>query len=61
VAFQLLGGTLHYDGRNYLSHAHRKEYEAIKDPIDQSLFVDAVKRQRAESGTLADLSSLPRG
>jgi serine/threonine protein kinase len=59
VAYQLLGGRVHYDGRNYLSAAQRKTYEAIEDTVDQSLFVDAAIRSKAENGTLADLSSLP--
>lgn len=59
VAYQLLGGLLHYDGRYYLSHRERKTYYAMQDPIDQSLFVDGAIRRKAESGTLADLSLLP--
>lgn len=59
VAYQLLGGLAHYDGRNYLSTAERKKYEMIPDPIDQSLFVGQAIRRRAEAGVLADMSTLP--
>ncbi|HEX4769538.1 MAG TPA: serine/threonine-protein kinase [Bryobacteraceae bacterium] len=59
VAYQLFGGALPYDGTQYLSTRERKEYEAIEDPIDQSLFVDNVIRQRAETGKLMDFGSLP--
>lgn len=59
VAYQLLGGLTHYDGRNYLTAPERKKYDSIPDPIDQCLFVDQAIRRRAENGTLADLSTLP--
>jgi len=59
VTYQLLGGRVHYDGRNYLTAAERKTYEGMQDVVDQSLFVDAAIRRKAENGTLADLSSLP--
>lgn len=59
VAYQLFGGVLPYDGREYLSRGERKQYEAIEDPIDQSLFVDGVIRRRAETGKLMDFASLP--
>lgn len=59
LAYQLLGGLLHYDGRNYLSQRERKEYDAMQDQIVQSIFVDGVIRRKAENGTLLDLTSLP--
>lgn len=59
VTYQLLGGTLPYDGREFLSPRQRKSYEAIEDPIDQSLYVDDVIRQKAETGALLDCTSLP--
>jgi len=58
VTYQLLGGELHYDGTQYLTARERKQYEAIDDPVDRSLFVDKVIRQRADAGTLIDFSSL---
>lgn len=59
VTYQLLGGVLHYDGTQYLSTRDRRKYEKITDIIDRSLFVDSVIQQRAEAGTLIDLTSLP--
>lgn len=59
LAYQLLGGMAHYDGRDYLSAAERTKYDTIPDPVDQSLFVDQAIRRRAEAGTLADMSTLP--
>lgn len=59
VAYQLLGGSLPYDGTEYFSSRQRNEYAAIDDEVDRSLFVDSVIRQRAESGRLLDMSTLP--
>ena len=59
VAYQLLGGVMHYDGRKYLSEFERKKYESIPDPVDQSLYVDQAIRRKAEAGTLANMSTLP--
>jgi serine/threonine protein kinase len=58
LAYQLLGGLLPYDGIRYLSPRDLKKYAAIRDRVDQSLFIDSVLRRRAETGTLIDLSSL---
>jgi len=59
VAYQLLGGALPYDGTKYLTARERKQYEAISDVVDRSLFVDRALQQRAEMGKLMDLASLP--
>lgn len=59
VAYQLLGGALPYDGTEYFSARQRAEYAAIDDEVDRSLFVDRVIRQRAESGRLIKMSTLP--
>jgi serine/threonine protein kinase len=59
VAYQLLGGALPYDGREYLSPREHKRYQAMGDPIDQCLYVDAAIRRKAETGTLLDFTSLP--
>jgi len=59
VAYQLLGGSLPYDGTAYLSARERREYDRIPDPVDQSLFVDGAIRRRAEAGKLVNFGSLP--
>lgn len=59
VLYQLLGGHLPYDGNEYLTIKEQKQLAAIKDCVDQSIFVDDVIRKRAETGTLLDYSSLP--
>ena len=59
VLYQLLGGSLEYDGLSYLSNKERVKYESIKNPIDQSIFVDTVIKRLVSTGKLVDLTSLP--
>lgn len=59
VTYQLLGGTLPYDGEYYLTFQQRKQYLAIADYVDRSIFLDGVIRERAERGRLLDFNSLP--
>lgn len=59
VLFQLFGGHLPYDGLDYLSPKQRREMDLIEDPVDISIFIDTVIRNRAEAGSLLDYSSLP--
>jgi serine/threonine protein kinase len=58
--YQLLGGTLNYDGFAYLSKQQKNEFAAIADQVDQSIFVDDVIRNKAQTGKLIDLKSLPK-
>lgn len=57
--YQLLGGSLHYDGMAYLDAKDKRAFAAIADPVDQSLFVDSVIERLAKNGKLLDFSSLP--
>ncbi|HEX4652418.1 MAG TPA: serine/threonine-protein kinase [Granulicella sp.] len=59
VAYQLLGGVLSYDGRDYLSVRERRAYDAIQDHVDQCVFVNEAIQRKAENRTLADFLSLP--
>ena len=59
VAYQLLGGALPYNGKEYLSSREMREYDRIADDFDRSMFIDAAIRRRAESGRLVRLGSLP--
>ena len=59
LVYQLLGGNLPYNGMKYLKRKDLKEYNLLEDPVDQAIFVDNVIRNRAESGTLVDFSTLP--
>ncbi len=60
AVYQLLGGRLHYDGMAYLSKKQIKEFEAIDDPVDQSIFVDEVIKDKSQTGKIVDLKSLPK-
>lgn len=59
LVYQLFGGKLPYDGRAYLTSKARKVYDAMSDPVDQSVFVSDAIRRRAEQGTLVSMDSLP--
>jgi serine/threonine protein kinase len=59
VTYQLLGGVLAYDGELYLTTQQKKNYLAITDPVDRSIFVDMVIRDRSERGKLLDFNSFP--
>lgn len=57
--YQLLGGHLPYEGNEYLSPKELKQLASIADPVDRSIFVDSVIRNRAEAGSLLNHRSLP--
>jgi eukaryotic-like serine/threonine-protein kinase len=59
VLYQLFGGSLPYDGLEYFASKDRKQLALIADPVDRSIFVDGVIRNRAESGRLFRYDSLP--
>jgi serine/threonine protein kinase len=59
ILYQLLGGTLEYDGMSYLNAKDRNTLDAIDDPVDQSIFVDSVIQRLAENGKLLNMNSLP--
>lgn len=59
VTYQLLGGVLSYDGEQYLSAQDKKVYASLGDPVDRSIFLDGVIRDRAERGKLLDFNSFP--
>jgi len=59
VTYQLLGGILHYDGKDYMTRAERKRYDSIDNDCDRSLLIDDVIRMRAEAGKLIYFDSLP--
>ncbi len=59
TTFQLLGGSLSYDGLSYLNQIQRKRLAGIGDPYEQSRYVDDVVATRAKLGRLLDMSTLP--
>lgn len=59
VTYQMLGGTLSYNGEDYLSNVERLAYNAQGDPVERSLMVDAAIARCARAGSLTKLGSLP--
>jgi eukaryotic-like serine/threonine-protein kinase len=59
VLYQLAGGVLPYDGREWLSRRELEHYESIALSHDQSDFVDQCVRSRIVSGRVLNISSLP--
>ncbi len=59
VLYQLAGGVLPYDGREWLSRRELEHYESIALSHDQQEFVDQCVRSRIVSGKVLNLSSLP--
>lgn len=59
VLYQLAGGVLPYDGREWLSRRELEYYESIALSHDQQEFVDQCIRSRIISGKVLSLSTLP--
>lgn len=59
VAYQLLGGSLPYDGEEYLTPKQRAAYQLLDNWPDRSIYVDGVIRDRAVAGNLLNFRSLP--
>ena len=59
LAYQLLGGRLPYDGREYLNLAERNNYAKQPDQFERSQLVDSAIRRNAIAGTLLQLETLP--
>lgn len=59
VLYQLAGGILPYDGREWLSRRELECYESIALPHDKQEFVDQCIRSRIASGKVLNLSTLP--
>jgi len=59
LLFQLLGGLLPYDEVSWLTSQQLKEYNTIEDPVNRSIFVDNVIKNRIKNGKLLNMKSLP--
>jgi eukaryotic-like serine/threonine-protein kinase len=59
ILYQLLGGYLPYEPTAWLNRQTRKKYNAINDPIDKSIFIDEIIKNKISKGKLLDSSSLP--
>lgn len=59
IAYQLLGGSLPYDGTQYLGRQERATLATLTDTADRSIFVDECIKARVMSGSLLDFKTLP--
>lgn len=59
VLYQLLGGTLPYDGLAWLSKRELAQLETLATPLDKGDFVDRCIKAKIAAGRAVDLTSLP--
>jgi eukaryotic-like serine/threonine-protein kinase len=59
VLYQLLGGHLPYEETAWLNSRQRRDYSDIPDPIDRTLYVDRILKEKIVRGQLIDLGALP--
>jgi len=59
VLYQLLGGTLSYDGLAWLSKRELTQLETLATPLDKEDFVDRCIKAKIAAGRAIDLTSLP--
>lgn len=58
LLYQLLGGPLPHAEVAWLSKQQRKQYNEMSDPVDRTLFVDQVLKQRIARGRLLSTSEM---
>ncbi len=59
LLFQLLGGYLPYDEIAWLSKREKREYLAIQNDIDRSIFATRTISSKIERGRVIDVNTLP--
>ncbi len=59
VLYQLLGGTLSYDGLTWLNRRELAQLETLATPLDKEDFIDRCIKAKIAAGKAVDLSSLP--
>lgn len=59
VLYQLLGGTLAYDGLAWLSKRELVQLERLATPLDKAEFIDRCIKAKIAAGRATDLTSLP--
>lgn len=59
VLYQLLGGTLSYDGLSWLSKRELAQLETLATPRDKEDFIDRCIKAKIAAGKATDLTSLP--
>lgn len=59
MLFQLLGGSLPYDERDWLSIKQQTEYDAFKSAVDKGDYAAKIVEDKINKGRLLDMSTLP--
>jgi eukaryotic-like serine/threonine-protein kinase len=59
VLYQLLGGHLPYEETAWLNIRQRREYADIPDPIDRTIHVDSILKDKIVRGRLVNPRTLP--
>lgn len=59
ILYQVLGGYLPYEQTAWLNKRTRKKYNKLSDPIDQSIYIDDIIKDKIVKGKLIDSNSLP--
>lgn len=59
VLYQLLGGSLPYDGPTWLNRNERRQYSNLATELDKDAFLDGCIKTKIANGRALDLSTLP--
>lgn len=59
ILYQLLGGTLSYDGLAWLNKRELTQMEKLTTPLDRESFIDYCIKTKIAAGKAIDLTSLP--
>lgn len=59
ILYQVLGGYLPYEETAWLNRLNHRHYNKLIDPIDKSIYVDNIIKNKIIRGTLLNISSLP--
>lgn len=59
VLYQLLGGSLPYEETAWLNSRQLKKYALIQDPIDRTIYVDEILKERIVRSQVIDSRTLP--
>jgi serine/threonine protein kinase len=59
VLYQLMGGTLSYDIKDYMNKVELRKYQKLNDAYEISMFEDGVLNKAITRGKLLDYTSIP--
>jgi eukaryotic-like serine/threonine-protein kinase len=59
VLFQVLGGYLPYEESAWLNKRAKIKYDQLSDPVDKTVFIDNIIKEKIIKGKIVDKNSLP--